>query len=72
MKRLIILSDTESETLWPSSYFILKYQQFNINCREISRNVGLFKDGYLLELEGSKDNIEKYISYLKDKGFKVH
>lgn len=71
MKRLVNISVSTFSTKWPSSDYIDEYDRFNIDCTEVSENIGVFKDKYLLKLEGTKENIQMFLDYLKFEGFKI-
>lgn len=71
MKRLISVSAHEFTTKWPSSYYIKKHYSFNVNCNVVSRDIGILKDKYLLKLEGTEENIQMFLDYLKHEGFKM-
>lgn len=71
MKRLISVSAFEFSTKWPSSTYISNHSDYYIRCNVVSKDMGVFKDKYLLELEGSVENIQNFLEYLKYEGFKI-
>lgn len=71
MKRLISVSAFEFSTKWPSGSYINEDYRFNVNCTVISKNIGIIKDKYLLKLEGTEENIQMFLDYLKHEGFKI-
>ena len=71
MKRLVSVSAFEFSTKWPSRSYINKHYRFNVNCTVVSKDIGLLKDKYLLELEGTEENIQMFLDYLKHEGFKI-
>lgn len=71
MKRLISVSSFEFSTKWPSRSYINKYYRFNVNCTVLSSEIGLFNNKYLLKLEGTEENIQMFLDYLKHEGFKI-
>ena len=72
MKRLISVSAFEFSTKWPSRTYIDEYYRFHLKCTIISSKIGFFKDKYLLNLEGTEENIQMFIDYLKFEGFKFN
>lgn len=71
MKRLISVSVCDFFTTWPSSTYISNYRDYHIKCNVVSSDIGVFKDKYLLELEGTVENIQNFLEYLKYEGFKI-
>ena len=71
MKRLISVSAFEFSTKWPSRSYINTHYRFNVNCTVVSSDIGILKDKYLLKSEGTKENIQMFLDYLKHEGFKI-
>lgn len=71
MKRLISVSVYDFSIPFASRYYITKYYNFNLECTIMSRDLGLIRDRYLLQLVGSEENIQMFIDYLKHEGFKI-
>ena len=71
MKRLVNVSVLEFSTMWPSSTYIHNYRRYKIKLKIVSENIGIFKDKYLLALDGSMENIQNFLKYLKFEGFKI-
>lgn len=71
MKRVIGVSAREFATKWPSRNYISDYHKFNIECKVLNENIGFFKDKYTLQLEGTAENIQLFIDYLRCEGFKI-
>ena len=71
MKRYISVSVREFSTKWPSIYYINNHYSYNINCTIESSDKGIFIDKYYLRLEGTEENIEAFVDYLKHEGFKI-
>ena len=61
----------DSKLTWPSGNYILNYEKFNIKCIICDENLGFFKDKYKLNLKGTRENINSFISYLRMNGFKI-
>ena len=61
----------DSKLTWPSGNYISNYEKFNIKCIICDENLGLFKDKYKLNLQGSRENINSFISYLRMNNFKI-
>lgn len=55
---------------WPSDDYISDYKKFNIKCKILDKDFSILNDKYELCLEGSKEDIESFMSYLRMKGFK--
>lgn len=55
----------------PSRCYIDYYKEYNITCRIVTCDLGIFRDKYLLELDGSQDNIEGFLDFLKQQRFKI-
>ena len=71
MKRLVSVSVFEFSTQWPSLAYITKDYMFNIKCTIVSSDMRILQDKYLLKLEGSEEDIQKFLDYLKYEGFKI-
>lgn len=71
MKRLVSVSASDFSTKWPSKRYINKHCMFNVNCKIVSAYIGIFKDTYHLILEGTEENIQMFLDYLKREGFKI-
>ena len=71
MKHLASISASEFSTTWPSRNYIDDHKKYNIKCKVVDSNIGLFKDKYLIELDGSSENIQRFLTYLKHEGFKI-
>lgn len=71
MKYLASVSASEFSTTWPSRNYIDDYKKYNLKCKVVESNIGLFKDKYLLELDGSTENIQMFLAYLRHEGFKI-
>jgi len=67
VKRLISVSVLNLAITKPSIEYVDSYPEFGISCEKLSKELGLFKDRYVLELEG--ESIEKYLEYLVHNGF---
>ena len=71
MKRLVSVSAFEFSTKWPSLNYINRHYMFNINCIVVSSDRGNLFDKYLLKLEGTEEDIQMFLDYLKHEGFKI-
>lgn len=71
MRRLVSVSAFEFSTKWPSGNYIYNYDRFNIKCTVESKNIGLLRDKYILKLEGTEENIQMFLDYLKYEGFRI-
>ncbi len=71
MIRLVSVSAFEFSTKLPSRSYINKHYSFNINCTIVDKNIGFLNDKYLLKLEGTEENIQMFLDFLKHKGFKI-
>ena len=78
MKQFFKVSVRESKLKWPSSNYISEFfikKEFNLDCKILDRDLckGIFNltDTYKISLEGTKENIQSYISYLEMEGFTV-
>ncbi len=70
MKRLVSVS-VAFYSIIPISSYINKYHEFSIRCTIVKKDIGILKDKYLLKLEGTEDDIQMFIDYLKYEGFKI-
>lgn len=71
MKRLVKVSVGEFATKWPSIHYINKAYFYNVDCIIVSRDLGIFKDKYILELSGTEENIQMFLQRLKLERFKI-
>lgn len=71
MKRLVSVSASYFSTKNPSICHIYNYDEYNIDCSIESQDLENFKDKYLLLLDGSAENIQMFLEYLKYNGFKI-
>lgn len=71
MKRLVRVSAFEFSTTRPSYTYILGTNNFDVKCTIMNDNRGLLWDKYTLKLEGSDENIQMFLDYLKCEGFKI-
>lgn len=55
----------------PTSDYVFKYPNFDLDCIGLKRNFGVLRDTYELHLKGTKENIIHYLSYLRMKNFKI-
>ena len=55
----------------PSMHHLSKAKEFNVKCKILHRNTGIYVDKYALKLEGSNEDIRSFISYLKYVGFNI-
>lgn len=72
MKRIVKVSSWEFKLTYPSSHYVHNYDDYNIDCDIINRNLGILHDTYVLKIEGKAENIQLYLDYLKCSGFKIH
>lgn len=70
MKRVVGVSVRTFATKWPSGTYIFDHHKFNIECEILAQNIGFFEDKYTLQLEGTAENIQLFIDYLRCEGFK--
>lgn len=71
MRRIVKVSLFEFTSKWPSRTYINKYHDYGIKCSILSSDLGILWDKYVLRLEGSVENMELYLNYLKCEGFKI-
>ena len=71
MKRFISVSAFEFSLTWPSIYYINNDSRYDVKCTVESDNRGLLIDRYFLKIEGTQENIQAFIDYLKHEGFKI-
>ena len=71
MKRVVRVSAFEFSTACPSYNYISGTNNFGVKCTVMSENRGLLWDKYTLKLEGSDENIQMFLDYLKCEGFKI-
>lgn len=69
MKRLISVSVLNLAITKPSIEYVASYPEFGITCKKLMEEQGLFKDKYILELEGERESIQKYLEYLEHNSF---
>ena len=72
MKRIVKVSSWEFKLTYPSGRYIHNYDDYNIECDIVNRDLGILRDTYILKLEGKPENIQLYLDYLKCSGFKIH
>ena len=72
MKRMVSVSASGFSITWPSSFYVNKYNEYGLSCKIKGKKLGLLKDKYLLELEGSEEDIKLFLGFLKFEGFKIH
>ena len=78
MKRYVEAKVKDSKLSKHSRSYILEYEQHGINCEILKRDTkyhlfrDFYTDSYKLCLEGNKEDIESYISYLRMIGFNVY
>lgn len=56
---------------WPSEDYIDEYEKYNLKCKIKKDDFGIIFDKYELKLKGEKHDIERYLTYLQRKGFKI-
>jgi len=71
MKRYVSVSAFEFSTKWPSDYYIHNDYRLDVKCTIESCDKGLLFNKYFLKLEGTEENIQVFIDYLKHEGFKI-
>lgn len=71
MKRLVRVSAFEFSTTYPSCNYVSGTNKFGVKCTIMSKNRGLLWDKYTLKLDGSNENIQMFLDYLKCEGFKI-
>ena len=71
MKRLVNVSESEFSTKWPMGHYLGWQPEYNVHCYIEKRDIGVFHSKYLLEVEGTEENIQMYIEHLKYIGFKI-
>ena len=71
MKRLISVSASDLVIKYTSRYYISFAHKYDVNCTIVRQKPGFIIDKYLLQLEGSEENIQNFIEYLKYEGFRV-
>lgn len=69
MKRLVRVSAFEFSTTYPSYNYVSKANNFGVESTIMSENRGFLWDKYTLKLEGSDENIQMFLDYLKCEGF---
>ncbi len=72
MKRIVKVSAFEFGLTYASGHYIHNYDDYDIECDIVSRDLGILWDKYVLKLEGKAENIQLYLDYLKCSGFKIH
>ncbi len=72
MKKIVRVSVFEFALQWRSSHYINRYSDYDLKCNILSRDLGVFWDKYVLQLEGSPDNIQLFLDYLKCEKFKIN
>lgn len=71
MKVKVIAKVNDWKLKWPSSDYIDNFEKFKIKCEIVDEDLGICIDTYKLKLNGDKEKIEDYLSYLQRKGFKI-
>lgn len=71
MKRIVSVSAWEFSTKCPSYNYVSKADNFGVKSTIMSKNLGLIFDRYALQLEGSEENVQMFLDYLKCEGFKI-
>lgn len=69
MKRLVNVSALDSK--WPRHLIRKKSDEYDVDCSIESEHFGVFRNKYLLKLEGSEENIQLFLAFLKYSGFKI-
>lgn len=72
MKRIVKVSAFEFGLTYASGHYIHNYDDYDIECDIVNRDLGILWDKYVLKLEGKPENIQLYLDYLKCSGFKIH
>ena len=71
MKRIIKASINSFLANNPSWYYIEKDSQYDVECTVLNRDLGYFKDKFVLELKGTAENVQLFLDYLRCSGFKI-
>ena len=50
---------------------ISKYKKYNLRCKILDEEMKLFSYIYILLLDGEKNDINEYLSFLRKKGFSI-
>lgn len=56
---------------WPASHYISESKKFEVKCKILHRDLGIFSDTYKLRLKGDPERVAAFISYLKMQGFNI-
>lgn len=71
MKQIVRVSTHILRILYSSKYYVDRAQKYNIKCTMLRYRLGFFRDRFLLKLEGSEENIQMFLNYLKNEGFTI-
>lgn len=51
--------------------YISKHKKYNVKCKILDRESRIFSNIYNLLLEGTKEDIESFLGFLRMKGFSI-
>lgn len=71
MERIIEVSIFSFSLTHRSNLFITSYCEYDIKCDILSSSFGVLQDHYVLRLTGNEKDIQRYLDYLHDVGFKI-
>jgi hypothetical protein len=72
MERIIKVSAFEFAIAQSSLYYVHKYDEYGLKGQVVDSNRGILWDKYVLRLNGSAENIQLFLDYLKSVGFKIY
>lgn len=64
-------SEFKFATWAESRSYISKYKKYNIRCKILDEEMKFFSYDYILFLDGEKNNIDAYLSFLRIKVFSI-
>lgn len=71
MKRVVAVSKNSFLADKPSWYYLGKDENYDVVCTKLDRDLGYFKDKFILMIEGTAENVQLFLDYLRCSGFKI-